>query len=287
MRIKFCFSRTIKDIIVLVFILVLGVVIECTKTTPVQTASSNSISLPIIMYHSFLKDTSLQNDYCIDPSTLESDLKYVNDNGYTTVTASDLVNYVNGSKLDEKIIMLTFDDGFYNNYYYAYPLLKKYNCKAVISVITSLAEQYSDNEEISPTYGYCSFKELKEMQDSGLVEVANHTYDMHELSPRKGILKIDTEDAGSYRKVLKKDIKLAQNLFISNSIKEPICFAYPYGAVSKIGEKIVKNSGFKCTLTCTEKTNLIYPDKSCLYGLGRYNRTQEESSNTFFERICS
>ena len=93
------------------------------------------IILPIIMYHSLLKDEKYQGKYVLSPDLFESDLKYLEQNGYTTIVIQDLIDYFDkGTPLPEKPIMLTFDDGYYNNYLYAYPLLKKYNSKAVISI---------------------------------------------------------------------------------------------------------------------------------------------------------
>lgn len=89
------------------------------------TADTDSVKLPVIMYHSLLKDEKLQNDYTVSPTLFENDLKYLTENGYTTVVVKDLTDYVYGKKsLPEKCIMLTFDDGYYNNYYYALSLLE-------------------------------------------------------------------------------------------------------------------------------------------------------------------
>ena len=96
------------------------------------SAEGDGVKLPIIMYHSLLNDSKLQNEYVISPEIFENDLKYLKNNGYSFLTVDDLIKYTSSDiTLPEKCIMLTFDDGYYNNYYYAYPLLKKYNAKAV------------------------------------------------------------------------------------------------------------------------------------------------------------
>lgn len=287
MCIKVYFSKLYRGLLLFIVLILLDTFIEFNKSKPVSAVPKDSITLPIVMYHSFLKDSKLQNDYCISPTVLENDLKYITSKGYTTVTPKDLVKYVNGKPLPKKIIMITFDDGFYNNYHYAYPLLKKYNCKAVISPIVSLAEEYSEIDEISATYGYCSFDNLLEMEKSGLVEIANHSYDMHYTKGRFGVRQKQGENLQTYENNLKNDINKAQKLLKDNSIKKPLCFTYPYGAESESTLEIIKSMNFKCTLTCEEKTNYIYPNKTCLYELGRYNRTSKENSNTFFERICN
>ena len=56
--------------------------------------SENAIKMPIIMYHSVLKDKSSQNDYVISPDLFESDLKYFQENGYTTVICFSVVKKI-------------------------------------------------------------------------------------------------------------------------------------------------------------------------------------------------
>lgn len=68
-----------------------------------------AVKLPIIMYHSILKDPKYTGKYVITPDQLEQDLIYLTENGYTTVTVQDLINHVQGTaSLPEKPIMLTF-----------------------------------------------------------------------------------------------------------------------------------------------------------------------------------
>ena len=183
-------NKTVK-IIIFTALFLSAVILISVMTGAVKetTADTDSVKLPVIMYHSLLKDEKLQNDYTVSPTLFENDLKYLSENGYTTVVVKDLTDYVYGKKsLPEKCIMLTFDDGYYNNYYYALPLLKKYNCKAVISPIASVSEKFTETKDISVTYGHITFDDMKEMSDSGYVEIQNHSYDMHSLKSRKGVL---------------------------------------------------------------------------------------------------
>lgn len=287
MYLKLSLPRGVLVAMFFLFALVSSICIHIYSPAAKPVSAQKSISLPIVMYHSVLKDSSYHNDYCISPTVLENDLKYIKEKGFTTITVRDLLQYVKGGNLPEKPIMLTFDDGFYNNYYYAMDLLKKYHCKAVISPIGSLSEKYSTEKDKSTEYGYCSFEELKVMEDRGYFEIANHSYNMHHTSPRLGMKQIQGESDSEYKKIIENDIKKAQNLFKSNNIKEPLCLTFPYGVQSKSTFDIVKNLGFKCTMTCQEKTNVISRDSACLYELGRYNRLSKESSDTFFERICA
>lgn len=248
--------------------------------------AENDVLVPIIMYHSLLKDTSLQNDYTISPKLFEDDLKYLKDNNYTSITVEDLIDYVyNDKNLPEKCIMLTFDDGYYNNYYYAFPLLKKYEYKAVISPIASMTEFYTQNGEISVNYGHISVDNIKEMVQSGFVEIQNHSYDMHKLKPRMGVDKKRGETFDSYKSTLENDIITAQNYLKDNAGITPQCFVYPFGAKSADTEKIIEELGFKCTLTCSEEPNYINRSEESLINLGRYRRDNGETMEALINRI--
>ena len=249
-------------------------------------SDKEEVFLPIIMYHSILKDKNLQNDYTISPALFEKDLKYLTSNGYTTVTVEDLINYVyHGKDLPDKSIMLTFDDGYYNNYYYAFPLLKKYKCKAVISPIASMTEKFTQTQDISVTYGHISDDNIREMVNSGYVEIQNHSYDMHTLTPRKGVSKKKGESQEDYKNAVTSDITKAQNYLENVTGKKPSCFVYPFGAKSDGTEEIVRELGFVCTMTCTEEPNVITRDKESLFELGRYRRDGKESMEKLMKSI--
>lgn len=244
------------------------------------------IFLPIIMYHSVLKDQKLQNNYTISPALFENDLKFLNDNGYTTITVKDLTEYVfQGKELPKQCVMLTFDDGYYNNYYYVYPLLKKYKCKAVISPIASMTEQYSEMQNISVSYGHITTDDIKEMVTNEYVEIQNHSYDMHTLKPREGVARKRGESFETYKKVITDDITKAQNYLKKAAGTAPSCFVYPFGAKSEGTEKIIKELGFVCTMTCTEKPNIITRNPESLFELGRYRRDGNESMETLIKQI--
>lgn len=247
--------------------------------------ANDAVELTIIMYHSLLKDKKLQNDYTISPDSFEEDLQYITKNNYSTITVGDLVNYVYSAKpLPQKCIMLTFDDGYYNNYYYAFPLLKKYGCKAVISPIAYMTEKYTNDGSVSTTYGHINADNIKEMVSSGLVEIQNHSYNMHKLTPRRGVAKKSVESDDEYKAVILEDITRAQKYLKSSAGVNPNCFVYPFGAKSDSTLDIIKELGFVSTMTCTEKTNRITHDPDSLFELGRYRRVPSESVEQILNR---
>lgn len=237
-------------------------------------------SVPIIMYHSICDDGEKASKFVINKGALERDLKYITDNGYTTVSSGELISYVeNGTPLPEKPIMLTFDDGYFNNYCYAYPLLKKYNAKAVISIIGKYTDLYSETDEENPNYSHITWEQAREMYESGLVEIQNHSYDSHTLDKgRNGTKMKNGETETAYASYILSDLGRLQQEVEQNLGYTPLVFAYPFGSVCEEAYDILKDMGFKVTLSCEEKVNKIRRnDSECLYMMYRYLRTNNRS----------
>lgn len=249
-------------------------------------AEEEGVRLPIVMYHSILRDPAKTGAYVLPPEVLASDLDYLQERGYETVTVADLLAYVAGeADLPEKPVMITFDDGQFNNYLYAGPLLEERGMRAVLSVIGIETERFTESGQENAYWSYLSAERLREMSESGVFEIQNHSYDLHALEPRRGCLRRSSEDADDYRTLLTEDTERAQALLIEAGIPTPTCYTYPFGAYSKESETILRELGFFCTLSCTEGVNTITRDPDCLYLLRRYNRPAGVSTGRFFENI--
>lgn len=250
------------------------------------TEKKPAVRLPIIMYHAILKDKSKTGRYVITPEKLENDFLYLKKKGYESIFISDLINFVYKDKpLPEKPVIITFDDGYFNNLTYALPLLEKYNLKAVISVIGSLADKASEMKVSNPNYSYVSWEDIKAIIDTGRIEVGCHSYDMHKLEKRKGTSKLKSESPDEYKRVLSYDLLKFQNILNEKyKITSPV-FTYPYGYISRESISIVKELGFLASLSCREEINTITKDEDCLYRLGRYNRDGRLSTRKFMKKI--
>ena len=175
-------------------------------------AEDNTIELPILMYHHMLKSSKLLGDYTITPTEFENDLKYLKEHGYTTIQVQDLISFCNGeSTLPEKPVMITFDDGYESVYEYAYPLLKQYGMKAVVSIIGYYTDLYSKTEEKHINYSHLTWTQLREMVESGVFEIQNHTYNMHGNNTRRGLRKKDGETEEEYCSAISADLLQVQN----------------------------------------------------------------------------
>lgn len=242
------------------------------------------IKVPIIMYHSVLKSRS--GDYIVHPEVLEKDLAYIKEKGYTPITMTDLINYVyDDTTLPDKPIIITFDDGHYNNLGYAVPLLKKYDMKAVISIVGKYTDDFSKTDEANLNYGHLRWKDINQLINDGTIEFQNHTYNLHTIGVRKGAMKKRGESLETYKKLLSDDLLKLQEEFKNKTGYIPNTFTYPYGAISKESLNIIKELGFKASLSCLAGVNHITKDKECLYQLRRNNRPNSISTEQFFKKL--
>lgn len=148
-------------------------------------------SVPVLMYHHVLPESG-----GITSSVEEFDghMKLIADKGYKTVTMDEFYMFKKGLlKLPKKSVLLTFDDGWRDNYFYAYPILKKYKLKAAIFAVTEWVElassKKSEFKDVShkqckellsnePGSVVCSWNELNEMRD--VFDVHSHTHSHRE-----------------------------------------------------------------------------------------------------------
>lgn len=189
-----------------------------------------SVKIPILLYHDFanpLPDNDPDNfEYINTPESLEENIKVLLDNGYTFISFEELnESYKGKTKLPKKPILLTFDDGYYSNYKYAYPILKKYNVKSSIFIITDNIGKTVDGKK------YLSWNNCKTMQDSGLIEIHSHSK-RHVFYDRFPVRTLKDDVKESFEKIEKhlgkKDLKV---------------FAYPYGAHTKESVFVLKING--------------------------------------------
>lgn len=249
-----------------------------------KTTDAQQVELPIVMYHSLLKDPEKQGKYVISPKLFERDLKYIKQKGYTPVFMKDVIAYVeDGDDLPEKPIVLSFDDGYFNNYYYAHPLLEKYNAKAVISIVGKMSDEFSSHHDENPSYAHVTWDHILDMHLSGYWEIQNHSYNCHTYEKRNGVSQVSTETYKDYAQFLMSDLGYLQDKIAYVTGVAPNTFTYPFGAFSDNTDEIIRQMGFKATLSCTEGVSTIKKgDPDCLFKLKRHLRPPDKSPVEFF-----
>jgi len=268
----------LKNISILLLFAVLALSITKNISEMLTVSSTtHSICVPIVMYHQ-VKSTSLGKDV-ISPYEFESDLKYLTDNNYNTITMADLIAYVyNDTLLPDNPIILSFDDGYYNTYKYVYPLLLKYNKKIVLSIVGKSVDDFSKVDNRNVDYAHLNWDQVKEMEQSGLVEIQNHSYNLHKIkNGRYGCGQKYNESYTNYEQIIAEDVLTFQTRMELMMETSPTTFTYPYGKYNDNSEAILKNLGYKATLSCSYGVNLISKDPDRLFGLKRMCRSHNHS----------
>lgn len=275
-------GKRLYAVIIALFVAASGLLISADS----KADNQNKIALPIIMYHHISEKSSALGQYVVSPQQFENDLKYFKELGYTAISVDELINFSEGKfTMPEKPIMITFDDGYLSFYNYAYPLLQKYNMKAVLSIIGRYTDLYSECDDNNVNYAHVTWDNVSEMAKSGLVEIENHTYDLHMLGERKGCFIKSGESEDCYKTALSADLKTVQEKIKKATGKAPLAFTYPFGRVCKQSYDIIKEMGFKVSFGCEEKVNYIDKENPDLYKLKRFNRASGKTSAEFFKNI--
>ena len=251
---------------------------------------SESVFVPVIMYHSVRQDKTQCGEYVVTSEQVSEDIRYLKQNNFTPIFIRDLIDHVkHGGTLPDKPVVLTFDDGFYDNYEYLYPILKKENFKATVSVVGEFTTDASESADPpNAAYSYLRWKDISDMQQSGFYEFCNHTYSLHGLEERRGILSKEGESAEYYETEVTEDIISLQKQFEQNCGFEPNIFTFPYGFKDEKALDIVKSCGFEAAMDVEEKPNFINKDDpECLYHIHRYNRSGLTDTSAFMERLLS
>lgn len=291
MIIKLRYSWIISFFAVLLTAVILCVNIFFPSSALAQSTNvdENAVKLPVIMYHHILKDTTRRGDYVISPSQFEADLQYIKKQGYQTISCGELVAFLDGqAELPQKPLLITFDDGYETVHEYAFPLLQKYEMKAIINIIGCHTDIFSkESEPHHLSYSHVNWEQLNEMLKSGVFEVGNHTYDMHgeKGKNRYGIGHKQGESDESYKGFIKNDIGSLNQKITEQTGVVPLAFAYPFGNIPKDSLETIKSLGFKLLFTCEEKVNYLTTNTELPLKLKRFNRAGRYETWEFFKKL--
>ena len=152
--------------------------------------------VPVLMYHHVSPETGPITTH---PKNFESQMKGLVDEGYTTLTCEQFADFLAGKPTPPKSVLLTFDDGYLDNWVHAHPILKKYGLRATIFVVTGLigdgpvrpcAEQRTESLPRLPSHLECRalwaagstdsamlrWSEIQAMREAGTFEFHCHTH---------------------------------------------------------------------------------------------------------------
>ena len=157
--------------------------------------------------------------------------------------------------------------------------------QAVISLVGYYTDVTAEKDPHAENYSYLTWEDVEALQKSGRIEIGNHTYNLHSNQERAGCSIRYGEDENAYTQMLKADLEKFQNRMQEKTGLTTKIFAYPYGFVCRESIPVLKELGYICTLICREEGNYITENPECLYGLSRYNRNPEYSTEEFFSKV--
>lgn len=213
----------------------------------------NKRGIPCIMYH------NISNDKGVSPKEFEKHLELIQKNYTFKFEEFEKLN----NKLPKNSILLTFDDGYADNYHNAFPLLKKYNMKATIFLNTA----YINKETF-----YMNWEQVKEMYESGLVDFQLHTHSHFSVISDLEIQGFIPSDIRSRRELFRE----MKNIYGRENIEE-------YPVFKKRGETAVK--GYKITSEFIEKYDKLLEKFKDLEIKEKHEKLKKETENHLIKYI--
>ncbi|MNU60151.1 Poly-beta-1,6-N-acetyl-D-glucosamine N-deacetylase precursor [compost metagenome] len=187
----------------------------------VQNRAAGPSPVPILLYHSVSGDKS--NPLMIEPTRFEEQMNYLKNEGYHTITFKELQEgWYNGRALPPKPIIITFDDGYEDNYTAAYPILLKTGMKATIFAVTGSIG--------SP--GRLTWNQLHTMESSGLIDTQSHTVTHTNLTK--------VSDKEKMKELVDSKNEILHKLGHSADV-----LAYPYGFYDRRSVDAVQKAGYQ------------------------------------------
>lgn len=187
---------------------------------------SRSAEVTILVYHTVepkhnKKEGKMAKIYHIFPENFKAQMQYLKDNGYAPIPMKVYLDHIKwGTEIPAKSVVLTFDDGWRNQYDHAYPILKEFGYPATFYIITK-----------SIGGSYMSWDQLRELDKAGM-NIESHT-ETHANLTKVDEQKVRQELAGS-KKTLEEKLGHAISMV-----------AYPYYGNSPAVQKIVTEVGYK------------------------------------------
>jgi peptidoglycan/xylan/chitin deacetylase (PgdA/CDA1 family) len=206
------------------------------------------LEIPILCYHRLV-----ERDDAYGPANIhlavekfEAQLQYLQAHGYRTMHFRDL-SATEVFTPSHKRVILTFDDGYEDNYRLLLPLLRKYDAKAVVYLVSDRERNVWDAERGEPSLRLLSAAERREMLDSGLIEFGAHTATHADLST------VPPDAAAEEIRASKDALEATLGVPIET-------LAYPYGRLSPAAKAAAADAGFRYALATNSGPLAIHDD---------------------------
>lgn len=238
--------------------------------------ASEEDRIPILIYHDIRDNYDGNNPIVLDTQSFKEGLLYLKALNYNTISFYDYLEYKNGLKnLPENPVILTFDDGYYSNYSIAYPILKRLNMKASFGIIGWSVGKDTQVIGNNPIIKHFSWEEAKEMEESGLITIESHSYNLHNIGNRRnesnGVIGLYWEkDENIKKRIIDDDFEIQKQIYNNLKHKSKI-FTYPFGRRTDLTDRIYRELGYEFTLGTDNGISDLSKERDNLKRINSYN----------------
>jgi biofilm PGA synthesis lipoprotein PgaB len=222
-----------------------------------------------IAFHDVVDERDAAGTDAVTTARLAEFFDWLKGTGWTAISLDDLSAAARGDRpLPDRAILITFDDGFRSLYTRVYPLLKAYRYPAVAALVGSWVEPVAGGtvlygDRLVPRDRFVSWEEAREMQESGLVEFASHSYDLHRgiqanpqgnqvpaaIARRYDPAARAYESDAEYHARIHADLTRARDLLAARLGRAPRAVVWPFGRYTGPALEVAKQVGFSFGLT--------------------------------------
>ncbi|QWF71408.1 poly-beta-1,6-N-acetyl-D-glucosamine N-deacetylase PgaB [Methylomonas paludis] len=246
--------------------------IACLLVNVAASADTNFAGFLVLNYHDILEEEERVPPFDrigVNKQHLEQHFAWLKKNNYHVISVQDVLDArQTGKSLPDKAVMLTFDDGYQSFFTRAMPLLKKYHYSATLAVVGSWLEQPASYEGSKPIM---STAQIREVMETGLVEIASHTHDLHHSIPANPQANMESavtsrlysseyeeyENDESYRKRIFQEIDKSSEHLFQLIGKRPRVLVWPYGEYNAVALEAAKLAGMSLTMGLSDGLNSL------------------------------
>jgi poly-beta-1,6-N-acetyl-D-glucosamine N-deacetylase len=240
---------------------------------PRAVAAARSV-VTVLSYHEIADEAeALSPAYAVTPTNFLRQMDWLRNHGYRFVGVDDVLASRDGRRpLPEKAILVTFDDAYRSIYVHAWPVLRMFRIPAVVNVVGSWLEAKDTIDfdgRARPRAAFMDWKALREMVDSGLVEVGSHSWDLHrgiQGNPQGNLEPAGTtrrwipdqkqyESEEAYRRRVRADLERNSDMIRRRVGRAPRVIAWPYGRYNAVTRDVALGLGMQVGLTLEDGGN--------------------------------
>ena len=238
--------------------------------------ASKEDRIPILLYHDIRDNYEGNNPIVLDTNNFKEGLLYLKALNYNPISFYDYLDYKEtGKELPENPIILTFDDGYHSNYDIAYPILKALDMKASFGIIGWSVGKDTQVIGNNPIIKHFSWEEAREMEESGLISIESHSYDLHNIgngrNESNGVIGLYWEKEEKIKDRIVNDDFLIQKEIYENLGHSSKIFTYPFGLRTDLTDSIYSELGYEFTLGTDHGISDLSKEKNNLKRINSYN----------------